>query len=340
MATFLSLTNDAIRESGSDIDTLSTVILTGNTQQARFCNWVSQAWHDIQTETTGWEFLKSRGVYTIVPRFHFFDGTTAFETTTSMEDIVLTDAQASNPETLTINYFSPASGSAISTPTAGWIELKVDPDSPIDFKIPVGSKWTTPSGGTGRTFAGYFHHWGRYDLYDNVGYDLVSPGFSTDLSDIASIDWTTLKMQDDAFIGEAWSNGREYMDSKAIDIEFMPYSFYSRCGYEKNAQPGTPKYVTETPDGLLQMYPPPNKNYVITFDYVRTPQTLTDDADTPTGLPARHQQVIVWKAVMEYALFDEQPALKAKAERRYNELMVRLRRDALPKISIGHKLGF
>lgn len=340
MATFLSLTNDVIRESGSNIDTLSTVITTGNTQQARFCNWVIQAWHDIQTDSTGWEFLKSRGVYTIVPRFHFFDGTTAFETTTSMEDIVLTDSQASGAETLTINYFSPASGSAISTPTEGWIELKVDPDTPIDFKVPIGSKWTTPTGSSGRTFAGYFLHWGRYDLYDNVGYDLASPGFSTDLSNIASIDWTTLKMQNDSFIGEAWDAGTEYMDSEAIDIEFLPYSTYSNRGYERNAVPGTPRYVTETPDGLLQMYPPPDRNYVITFDYVKTPQTFSDDADTPTGLDDRHHQVIVWKALMEYALYDEQPALRARAERRYEDLYRLLRRDALPKITVGHRLSF
>lgn len=343
MATFLSLTNDSIRESGTDIDTLSTVITTGNTQQARFCNWVIQAWHDLQTESAGWEFMKSRGVYTIVPRFHFFDGTTAAETTTTMENAVLTDTQSVGAETLTINYFNPASGSAISTPTEGWVELKVDPDTPLDFKIPIGSKWTSDTGtgpNQGRTFAGYFLHWGRYDLYDNVGYDLVSPGFSTDLSDISSIDWTTLKMQDSAVIGEQYSDGTEYADSASIIIDFLPYNTFSYRGYEGNAVPGTPRFVTETPDGLLQLYPPPNRNYVLYFDYVKNPQTFALDGDTPTGLPDRYHQIIVWKAVMEFALYDEQGALRARAERKYNELLTRLRRDALPKITIGHRLDF
>lgn len=75
--TYLQLVNDAIIESGTDLDEISSGSFssTTNSMQVKWKRWVKQAWLDIQTERRNWHFMRKDGVYIVKPRISFYDGT-------------------------------------------------------------------------------------------------------------------------------------------------------------------------------------------------------------------------------------------------------------------------
>lgn len=333
MATFLSLVNDAIRESGQDISTLSAVITSGNTMQARWCNWVIQSWEDIQQEYNLWSFMKSSAVVTLPPRLHYYDGTTVYATSSTMEGIELSGADWTR-DPLTILYFSPASVSSISIPAEGYIDLKVVPDQPIDFIIPTGLRMTTTNNASARGFTGFFKHWGWYDMND-LHLPYTQQGYSTDTSDIGEIDWTSFRIYNDAYIREeAAGSYIDYNNSTESKLHFMPWEEFTSRGYDVRQAPGIPAIVTQTPTGEVTFHPPPSRSIVCRFTYTKVPQLLSDSSDEPTGLPSRYHKLIMWRAVMKYATYDEQPALLRRASDEYENLMRRVRRDFLPKVKV------
>lgn len=339
VATYLQLVNEAIRESGANIDQLSAIVTTGNTIQSKFCNWTIQAWEDIQTDTNGWDFLREYGAYTVVPRIHFYDGTTTYETTTSMEDIELTP-DGWTTDLLTIKYFSPVSGSAISTQTTGYIDLKVVPDEPLDRAIPTGLELTTVDDASNRGFTGYFLHWGRYDLNEATTPALVA-GSATSLAagaTIAEVNWTTFKLYDDAPNRPAYTGTEvNYSESQAVPLVFMEWDSFVERGLSTNASLGKPQIVTQAPDGTVQFYPNPDKSYMATFTYTALPQTFSAASDTPTNLPTRFHRAITWVTIMKYALYDNQNmSLYRRAEMEYNKILGKMNRDLKPKVAVSH----
>lgn len=335
--TFLQLVNFVIRESGSDVDQLSTTILTGNTIQSKFCNWVVQAWEDLQTEWRAAEFMRKQGVVVITPRIHFYDCQTGYQTSTSMNTVELT-INSDPALTYTIRYFSPASGSAISTPTEGYIDLQVDPEVPLVNFIPAGMYINTANTSDDRSVQAYFKHWGHYSLYDNHYPYSTTDGWATDTSDIAEIDKTTLRLFNDTYQRDDPASGNfvDYGDAVEVPITYLSWEEYCRRRMDVNTVPGCPQFVTESPDGELVFYPPVDKVYTLRFSYTKVPQTFSSDSDTPTGLATRFHQAIGWAALKKYASYDEQPALLSRAQDELDMQMAKLRRDVLPKVTVRH----
>jgi len=97
---------------------------------------------------------------------------------------------------------------------------------------------------------------------------------------------------------------------------------------------GEPTFVTETSEGKWDFFPRPAKQYTIWFEYVTTPQELTNDDDVPT-IPTEYHEAIVWRALMNYADYDEKPQVFARAERRYGFYRSNLETNKLPTLSWG-----
>lgn len=72
MATYLQLTNDAIRESGVDLDSLTsgTFTTTTNKLQLKFIAWVAQAYKEIQLSSNSWQWKNKQGTTIIEPRIY------------------------------------------------------------------------------------------------------------------------------------------------------------------------------------------------------------------------------------------------------------------------------
>lgn len=93
------------------------------------------------------------------------------------------------------------------------------------------------------------------------------------------------------------------------------------------ATPNYPKYVTETPDGRLQLIPHPDRTYVLSFTYTKTldPFNLPDD-DTavPQGLPEKYHDAILWKAVQYVGEADHDAWQQQRGAKRFQDFLVRM----------------
>ena len=98
-----------------------------------------------------------------------------------------------------------------------------------------------------------------------------------------------------------------------------------------------PQLFTILPSNEIRFEPRPDKIYTITGEYKRTAQTLTDDADTPTGLPEDFHMVIVWAALKYYGFHENAPEVLDQAETNFDALLLRLENEQLPEMSQDYK---
>lgn len=77
-----------------------------------------------------------------------------------------------------------------------------------------------------------------------------------------------------------------------------------------------PRYFTITPDGKMQVYPTPDKKYIMHFYCNSAIQELDDELDSPF-LPEHLHMMIVWKAVMEYAMYHVDRSVLERARSKY-----------------------
>lgn len=101
----------------------------------------------------------------------------------------------------------------------------------------------------------------------------------------------------------------------------------------KISRQSKPRNFTIRPDGLMELWPVPQAEYTITFDYLREPQILAEDEDVPI-LPLRYHDVIVYRALLKYAGFDEAQAQYQRAMPEFRKLMHDMGRELLPEIRV------
>lgn len=92
---------------------------------------------------------------------------------------------------------------------------------------------------------------------------------------------------------------------------------------------GTPLYVVMVPNGDLQLYPIPDKPYTISYEFYRTPQVLTKADDIP-WIPATWHKVIVYRAMMMYAAYENAPEVNQAGMDGLAVLMPQLEAARLP----------
>jgi hypothetical protein len=302
MATFIELVNKTIRAAGVELDELlvGDFASPSDPLQAKFKEWVADAWFEEQLSRKDWEFTQKLGQTDINPRVLIVDGdhphttivgatfegdTSGFELTVKAVDILSGSFNAGNAqaildlEPLTSNNFIP-----------GELFDEVDPD-PLNvnvFKV-------------------------RWEAY----YDLV-----TDTTGSYEVSKSSFYIVDP-------ETGADRNRLKWISFEEYQNIANQGTGYF-----GTPTYIAETPDGHYTFFPRPNKRYRLTFTYTTIPQTLVDDDDEP-ACPVEYHDVIVYRALMNYADYDEKPQVFARAERRYNLYKNRLNVNKLPELKWG-----
>jgi len=98
--------------------------------------------------------------------------------------------------------------------------------------------------------------------------------------------------------------------------------------------PGSPLYITMSPDNKIHMYPVPEKVEVITFDYYRKPVAVSANTDIPV-IPADFHQAIVEKALIYYAQYEDDDYRYQQSTIAFNDWMNSLSRDYLPEITFG-----
>lgn len=99
-----------------------------------------------------------------------------------------------------------------------------------------------------------------------------------------------------------------------------------------------PAHISVDPNNNIRLGPAPNDTYVVTGDYQKSAQVLSDDADTP-DLPTEFENVIVYRAMEKHALSGPKPELLARADREGGRLYRALENDQLPEIRLGGPLA-
>lgn len=120
-------------------------------------------------------------------------------------------------------------------------------------------------------------------------------------------------------------------------LVFMPWDEFKQFFNWGQVLSQRPTIFTKRPDDTLMFNYQLDGDYTLHADYWQLPTTLAADSDTP-GIPTRYHDVIVWKAAMMYAEYEEAGVVYAAMQRRYKQLLSELERLYLPVIQMGMPL--
>lgn len=99
--------------------------------------------------------------------------------------------------------------------------------------------------------------------------------------------------------------------------------------YQFQTSNGTPEVAVIMPNGDLRLDPPPSAVGTLTADYFVSAERLTTDSQVPR-IPESYQDIIIYRAIVFFGEYDEQPVTVQSGINRYNELMPLLEGNQLP----------
>lgn len=301
--TFLELVNSALLETKVTLDPLTSANFASPPRTLlynNFKNWVNKAYRDLMLSHPEWFFRVERGVTQLYPRLHL-SGLTYIP---SIGDVLEGSESGVRFEVLAVHSFE-------DNELDPAIERTVDvaylnSTSPADM-IPLEQlNMITP---TPLLSVGYVKGAGRYTFDEVVGLDEIDPD-------------TVVVFFEDSSVGHK--------------LQWVDYSKWARSWstypYSHAAHPDS---ITRAPDGAYEFYPQPTEPFTIEFNFTRQYDDMVQWDDLPIGVDAKYQELLVWMAVAEYADFDNNAKVYARASKNIVKYEYFLRRDALPRISIG-----
>lgn len=322
MAQYLDLVNEALRESGSTLDQLTsgTFVTPSDPLYTKFKEWCKQAWEDIQTDRRDWEYMQGTGTVILNPKMEVYG---CSSTNSNVSDYAAATFRLHNSANANLLVAASLGAATDGAFVDGDYEasLTVTSFTITDFYIEPGDLLTTATGSA----LAYFKRWGRYDLSQAGTYG------RDEVDDIAEI-----KVDSVAICDLQFASGQSYNSSTYTKLQFVPYSKWLAYGYDRPKHIGMPTKYTISNDGKLEFYPPLDTTYNLYFEYTKTPQTFSAYSDTPTGLPARFHKAISWRALMYYGEYDGISRIYNIAKNRYSKFEYEMVRDLLPEVTIGY----
>jgi len=100
-----------------------------------------------------------------------------------------------------------------------------------------------------------------------------------------------------------------------------------------------PVAYTIDPQKRLLLGQIPDDSYTITGWYYRSPQTLTADSDTPSYIPAEFHEVVVFKAMVKYGMYEAAGEVVARGREESDRVLAALTSDYLPPVTMGPSLA-
>lgn len=295
---YLQLVQSAMKEAGitglgaanEDLP-ISLVSATGMT--ARFKDWVSQAWQDIQIEEYETEFRKTWFSTTLNPRFYYDLDDTDF-VQPSVGDILVGDNSGT---TLTVSTVYILNGGTFTDGSAQGL---------IDFTNITGTPFVREIF-TNQTTGDKACRWIRWGDYQLMNQDEMGNAYVDNLEDLW---YASLKIQSIATASQF---------TNELPLPFCDFSKFLQNFDLNNTPCGRPILVTETPDDgtRLAFYPPLDQPYSLQGYYYKGQDVLVDDTDEPTGLKQMYHPMIFWRAVSYYGKYENQPGIQSEADSRY-----------------------
>lgn len=125
-----------------------------------------------------------------------------------------------------------------------------------------------------------------------------------------------------------WHVDKFYYDT--YPLPYMKWNDYQRRRDDWDGITDEPEGFTVLPNDTVLVFPEPDANYSILTEGRIPVDVLTGDNNAPV-IPADFRNIIVYKAMMYYALFENAPEVLQDATLHYNEMMKRLEADQLPE---------
>lgn len=195
------------------------------------------------------------------------------------------------------------------------------------------------------------------------GYQGVGPSnpTSTVLKERRAIDWVQQAHADIQKLWHDWdflwaegqfsavADQRDYTKPTAVnfyeedtfrigDDKLQPVSFIDyrrdRSVYDSDVT-GRPEAFVILPNRSVRFLPTPDQAYTIDYEYYRTPLVLSGTSDSPL-IPLQFHDVIIWRAKMLFAQFEDAPAELQNAAQLYSEALTRLQAAQLPAYDKMH----
>lgn len=122
-------------------------------------------------------------------------------------------------------------------------------------------------------------------------------------------------------------------------LQFIPWNFYSdrselKLDYNESIlERARPRQFTVAPDGNLWVLPIPDAQYTLRLFGTRRIQELCHDCDEPF-LPEEYRDMIIWRAIRDYAMYVQDNAMIEKARARYMPLKKALDSEYLTQITL------
>lgn len=329
MSDYRTLVNKALRESGITQDDLTasptdTFTTPSDPILTRFKGWVADAYTDIQLLKRDWEFMSDSGVYQLKPRMQVYAGQALSSLATEFDGIELSLHHFAGETVLTTaasGAFTVTSGNIASgVGTAeGYLTIASFDEA---FFIEPGDRLVLASAPSTRC---HFKRWGYYTLVQTASSSVDG------IADLAEIKRDSMRITDSNYVYDQGTSSSSYSP-----LPFISRSDWLRYGYDRPVGVGKPQCYTQTEDGMYQFYPPPDTSYHLYFEYTRTPQTLSVATDTPTYLPSRFHDAIVWRALMYWAGYEGSGQQYNRAEKRYKSFEKDMVRDLLPPVRMSY----
>lgn len=324
MANYLTLVNDAIRESGADLDSLtsSNFATTTDPLQIKFKNWVLQAYKEIQIETNALKYTQKRTTITINPRYHITQIANTALTLTNSSYLRGTATGFTIVTPPSGTFYEADSGAFATDNFVGTIDYYDDGVFSTGV-LKIGETLDSSNDGVVWETAKFrVTGWGRYNLQTMV----------TDL----------FEADEGSFLIQSLADGTTYnsYDSEANNdlkpIHFIPWSTFIKVGENATNAQGRPEYITKAPDGRYDFYPRPATAYNLHFTYTQEPGTLSAYSDSPSILSqTEYHDILSWRAVMYYADYDRKPEIWGAANKRYRFYLRRLATNAMPAMGFS-----
>jgi hypothetical protein len=100
---------------------------------------------------------------------------------------------------------------------------------------------------------------------------------------------------------------------------------------------GQPQYIFVEPGtNTLLLHPVPDTTYTVTLNYWKTAPNMVADSDTPI-LPTEYHDIIIYKALMKYAVYEDANEVFADSLRQYAGMLERMEETELEEITFKYR---
>lgn len=321
--TFLQIVNRAIKESKTTLDELTAANFADPPRTilySRFKDWINTAYKELMMDRPEWFFRQERAIVTIYPRLYLTNLATeiiggAGEESTTQIVLQIGDtleAQSSGVQVTVVGIFEHEEiennnlyeATVEVLPVEGFELNHLLIGETFDRILPTAELEIAKLGGVGR-----------------YAFEELQPGLHAINPDTVKVHRTPAEA---ALANSTYGSNNFPVEQRQWYHWPVDYDMYPWAGPR-------PTYIVQTPQGSYGLYPQPEEEMLLSFDYTRKLGEMSSATDVPEALPDDMHMYLVWKAVEEFADFDRNQEIFSRARKHVTKYETILQRDYLPK---------